>query len=353
MKRSTIFILLFLVLIAAAILYYLWRKSEPPAPGLAPSLVSLLPEDASYVFYADAAALRSSIYVQKLLAALPSPKEDRAYAEFVRRTGFDYARDLDRVAAAVVPTSKGDLVVAIAEGRFDRQRISEYAKNSPHLVRYRSPDTYVFSAGNSSAWPVSSSPEEFVLTFLSESRILLAQGVAAQQSLTFSREPPTISSNAPLNERIARVAGSELFAVARVPAAAGKSLLPEDWVSKEIQQALASVRWVTLALRPEGQAARPSGEAIRIVLEAECESAGDARQLAWGLEGLRVLARAALPGEDSGSGTDPALAALVKTILKDGKITSADRYVRLSFSLGPDFLAALTPPPAPSKKHGR
>ena len=376
MKRSTIIILLLLVLIAAGVLYYLWRKSEPPAPGAAPSLVSLLPADASYVFYADAAALRSSAFVQKLLAALPSPKEDREYADFVRRTGFDYTRDLDRLAVAVSPSveasksqsfgTRDNAVLAVVEGRFDRAKIAAYAMSAAAGKRadrggheaYLIPSSAAADGGN------------ILLAFLSQDRLLLTDRTDGGPA-GYLPVPPEASGPSPLvtghssllEERIARVAASEFFAVARVgpPEASGpKNLLPEGWVSKEIQEALASVRWVTLSLRPVGGSSgrkRPepsggsaAGELLSVVLEAESESPGDARQLAWGLEGLRVLARMALSDPKSVKGMDPLLAALLETILKDGKITSADRYVRLSFSLGPDFLAALKPsPPAPRK----
>lgn len=342
MKRSTIIILLFLVLIAAAILYYLWRKSEPPAPGPAPSLVSLLPADASYVFYADAAALRSSAFVQKLLVALPSPKEDREYAEFVRRTGFDYTRDLDRVAVAVGPSveaskdRRDDAVLAVVEGRFDRERIVAYVGEAGKLVPTEGPDVYVFSSTNPR--------EEFTLAFLSENRIALAQGAAPWRTRRLLPREPSA-----LQERVARVAASEFFAVGRFHAL--PNVLSGGLVSGELRKTLESIQWVTFSLRPSsGQASRPAGETLTVILEAECASPGDARQLAWGLEGLRVLARMALSDPKSVQGMDPALAALLETILKDGKITSADRYARLSFSLGLDFLAALkTSPVAPNK----
>jgi hypothetical protein len=347
MKRSTILLLL-LVLVAAGVLYYFLRQAEAPAPGAAPSLISLLPANSTYVFYADAAVLRASPFVQKLLAALPSPKEERDYAEFVRRTGFDYTRDLDRVAVAVMPTDKGDVVLAVAEGRFDRQRISEYASSSPRLVGNYG-DTLVFSTGERSAAPPSKKREEILLGFISENRILLAQGVDAKQSLTFSREPPPISSNAPLNERIARVAGSEFFAVGHVNPLP-TNLLPRDIVSGELKKTLDSIQWITFA-------SRPAGDTLGVVVEAECASAADAKKLAWSLEGLRVLASAAggaLADPKSMKGSDPALAALFQTILKDGKLSSAERFVRLSFSLGPDFLAALQPrPPSTPKKPTR
>lgn len=325
MKRSTI-ILLLLLLVALGIVYCLLRKAEPPAPGAAPSLVSLLPADASYILYADAAALRSSPFVQKLLAALPSPKEDRDYAEFVRRTGFDYTRDLDRVAVGVRPKSNG--AVAIAEGRFDRQKISAYATQAGRRADQGGREAYLIPAqdgGNN------------MLVFLAENRILLSDNPATPLPEAIPENPASRDTSSPLQERIARVAGSELFAVGNV-SPLPTNLLPGDIVSGELKNTLDRIEWITFA-------SRPGGDALDVVLEAECTSAADAKKLAWGLEGLRVLARMALSDPKSMKGSDPALAALFQTILKDGELSSAERFVRLSFSLGPDFLAALQPRP--------
>jgi hypothetical protein len=190
------------------------------------------------------------------------------------------------------------------------------------------------------------------MAFLAENRVLLADPVAAQMPEANVSDSQRRDSS-PLNERIGRVAASELFAVAHVsPETSGlsKNLSATGIVSGELKKTLDSIQWITLALRPSsGQAARPAGDGLTVVMEAECASPGDAKKLAWSLEGLRVLARAAIPRENSGS-QDPALAALLDTITKDGKITSAERYVRLSFSLGQEFLAALEPQPAPARK---
>lgn len=342
MKRSTIVLLLLLV-IAAGTAYYLLRKAEPPAPGAAPSLISLLPADASYVFYADAAVLRASPFVQKLLAALPSPKEERDYAEFVRRTGFDYTRDLDRVAIGVRAQTAG--TIAIAEGHFDRQKISAYATQAGRHADQGGNEAYIIPTQNEGS---------ILLAFLAENRILLTDNPSTFSTLQVSRSDeasrvrayghtPVQSSASALEERMARVAGSELFAVGHV-SPLPTNLLPGDIVSGELKKTLESIQWLTFALRPRsGPAGQAAGEAADVVLEAECNSAADAKKLVWGLEGLRVLARMALSDPKSMKGSDPALAALLQTILKDGKLSSAERFVRLSFSLGPDFLVALKP----------
>ena len=103
--------------------------------------------------YIDAANLRklqNSPLAAALGLASPGPQADRDYANFVRDTGFDYTRDLDHAAIAIWPASFGtpdnvlgeDRVLAIADGRFDQQKIRAYALHTgKEIVADRSPFT--------------------------------------------------------------------------------------------------------------------------------------------------------------------------------------------------------------------
>jgi hypothetical protein len=327
MKRSSIGVLLVLLLIPG-VLYYAWRKPVPPAPGPPPNLVAFLPADASYVLYADANALRASAFVQKLLKLAPAPKEDREYQDFVRQTGFDYTRDLDGLAVAVWPREGDEGVLAVAEGRFDRGKIAAYALRSGTRVPSSQREAYLITTGTP--------PRSTVLTLLSEDRIALTQ-----PGLEIVEHPlPFPAGPSPLQERIARVAGSEVFAVVRITKPA-KELLPRGWLSKEIEETLSSVRWITVT-------ARPGSDRVALVLEAECETSGSARKLSWGLDGARLLLRMSLSDPKSRQKMDPALAALLDIIARDARVSSADRHVRLSFALTQDFLAAAKRSRAPS-----
>jgi hypothetical protein len=331
MKRSTFFLLIVL-LVVTGILYYLWREPVEPAPGAPPSLVALLPADASYILYADASVLRGSPFVQDMIKLAPAPQEDREYQDFVRQTGFDYTRDLDRVALAVLPRERGEAVLAVAEGRFDRGKIGAYALRAGTRVASER-ETYLITAGQP--------PRKTLLAFLSENRLALTEpGLEI-----VDHSPAPAATLTPLQERIARVSASEIFAVIRVTKP-GKDLLPRGWVSSEIEDTLSSIRWITLA-------ARPGNDRMTLVLEAECETPGSARKLSWGLDGLRLLLRMSLSDPKSRQKMDPAVAALLDTIARDARVTSADRYVRLNFALTQEFLAAAKQKqktPAPAKK---
>ena len=120
MKRSTILTVIALVFLAAAGLYYWHYKHSSSGQvgstgGPAPSIVSSLPPEAPYVIYADVAALRDSAFLARLIAIAPAPAEDPEYTEFVNATGFDYTKDLDHVAIAVIPASPRPVVWTIAE----------------------------------------------------------------------------------------------------------------------------------------------------------------------------------------------------------------------------------------------
>src|SRR5580700_5720840 len=178
-------ILLVGLLGGAAALYFWHNRPLPPivstvpgAPAAAPpsDILSELPPDAPVVAYIDAASLRS-LQNSPLAAALglasPGPQADRDYANFVRDTGFDYTRDLDHAAIAVWPAGVGtpdnvlgeDRVLAIADGRFDQQKIKAYALRTGKEI----------AGGPQPAYEVPGNPL-VCLTFLSPTRIALASG---------------------------------------------------------------------------------------------------------------------------------------------------------------------------------
>ena len=112
-KRGLIALAALVGLVAAAAGVYLYRARRPmpaaaPSTLPVPSVFSELPPDAPGVAYLDVAALRKlqgSPLATMLGLAGADPQSDRDYAEFVRGTGFDYTRDLDKAAIAFWPAS--------------------------------------------------------------------------------------------------------------------------------------------------------------------------------------------------------------------------------------------------------
>lgn len=83
-------------------------------------LVHLLPRGDSTLFFANFALLRQAGMMRLLAGAKPAEEKD--YGEFVRQTQFDYAKDIDALAAAV----DSNQLCFIARGRFDWDKLRSY-----------------------------------------------------------------------------------------------------------------------------------------------------------------------------------------------------------------------------------
>ena len=110
-------------------------RSEAADASPAPELLSEVPAGAPTLIYADWAAVRASTFYQQRPDRGPITLPDRDYADFVQSTGFDFEKDLDRVVIASWPPglspdqNKQDQkkTVVVADGRFDRKKIRDYA----------------------------------------------------------------------------------------------------------------------------------------------------------------------------------------------------------------------------------
>src|SRR5260370_13230265 len=95
--------------------------------GTREALPAAMPADASAVLFADFAELRPTRFAAELFQCAPRPAADAEYAQFLRDTGFDYERDLDRAALAVIKHGQDTTFFAVADGRFHRKKIAAYA----------------------------------------------------------------------------------------------------------------------------------------------------------------------------------------------------------------------------------
>src|SRR5450755_1579537 len=62
------------------------------------TLMDHAPAETSGVLYLDVTQLRQSPFTQRLFVWAPKPEPDAEYRRFIQETGFNYERDLDRVA---------------------------------------------------------------------------------------------------------------------------------------------------------------------------------------------------------------------------------------------------------------
>jgi hypothetical protein len=295
------------------------------------------------VAYIDAAALRklqNSPLSAILGLAGANPAEDREYAQFKNDTGFDYTRDLNEVAVALWPadldpsskTSDESRVLAIADGRFDEQKIKTYALRTGKIVM----------RGNRSIYEVPGDPA-VSFEFQSPTQISIASGKNADD---LADAPGSHGETSSLQDRIERVAGAPIFAVART------NNLPNKFYSNfrsspQLERLARGVQNLTFA-------GRPDGEQIQATLDAQCDSTKNAFELATLLDGARILGSMALSDPKTRRQMTKEQAAFLNALISDAKISYADTWVRLKFTITPEMLgealaAASTSAPASSR----
>lgn len=339
-KRAWIFVTILFLLAAVVLGVFYFRQHGPlPAlpgvtnnPGPPPDILSQLPGDAPVIGYVDAAALRK-LQNSPLAAVLgltsPGPDADREYAEFVRDTGFDYARDLDHAAIAFWPASFGtpdnpfgeDRVLAIADGRFDKPKIETYALRTGKVEVH----------GTQSVYEVPGNPP-ISMEFLSPTRIALAGGKNATDLLASITSLGVLARDSVMQSRIKRVAGAPIFALARtdhLPTGLYAGLKN----SPQLDHLARSIRSLTLA----GQ---PAGNNMNVALDAECDSMKNAFEISTLLDTFRMVGSMALHDPKMRGQMTRQQAAFLAALLSQTKVTHQDKWVRLSLQITPEMLGA-------------
>src|SRR5258708_27147007 len=136
--------------VAGTILVYSgYLRSGVAGASPTTELLSEIPAGAPTLIYLDLAAIRVSSFYQNRPDHSPLTIPDSAYTTFSQATGFDFEKDLDRVAIASWPqslTQERKSTVALAEGRFDRQKIRDYAAKNGKLGHQQAPEAFLFPA---------------------------------------------------------------------------------------------------------------------------------------------------------------------------------------------------------------
>jgi tRNA-dihydrouridine synthase len=135
----------------------------------------------------------------------------------------------------------------------------------------------------------------------------------------------------PARQRAARLDGAAAFAITRVPPIPD-NFGPGGEQSAQLAALVRSVRWVTLAARPEG-------DDLRVALEGECDNGEDARQLQSALEVLRMFGRAALDNPKTKQQMDPAMNSVLQNLLQNADVTESGERVRVLLELTPDVFS--------------
>lgn len=285
----------------------------------APELLSALPAGAPTLIYIDLVAVRASSFYQHRPDRRPMTVQNKDYADFVQSTGFDFEKDLDRVAVASwgTPTdTEQKRNVLIAEGRFDRPKIRAYMLRKAKLDHQEGREVFLFHNDDTSL--------DNALTFLDDHRIAFVNGRSIAPLFAAHAGDPAD----PARERASRVDGAAAFAVMRVPPIPDNFPLggPGGTQSATFTALLRSIRWVTLAARPEG-------DDLGVSLEGECDNADSARQLRSTLDVARMFGRSALDDPKSRQTMDPATYSVLASLLSTANITQSEERVSVQLKL--------------------
>jgi hypothetical protein len=96
-----------------------WYRARALGPA---ALLKRLPRSGALILYVDFAALRRGGFLSTIQA--PAATEDPEYRDFVRRTDFNYSRDLDAALAAFTPGGR----FLLLRGRFDWSSLRSYVQ---------------------------------------------------------------------------------------------------------------------------------------------------------------------------------------------------------------------------------
>jgi hypothetical protein len=163
MKKRTWTGLAAIVVVLGAAVVFGYRKWGVWNGSAREEALALMPTDAIAILFADFDELRQAPFVAKLYAWAPKPQADADYAQFVKETGFDFERDLERIAIAVEKRGQDSTLFAILDGKFDRQKISAYALKDGSAVKTGGREIFFV--------PVSGTAKKVSLTFLRNDRI--------------------------------------------------------------------------------------------------------------------------------------------------------------------------------------
>jgi hypothetical protein len=289
-------------------------------------LLRLMPDVANAVVFVDMAKLRASPLFVELFQRAPKPAVDSDYAQFLQSTGFNYERDLDRLAVAVQRQPQGLLAFAVAEGRFDRKKIEAYGSQYGSLKTADGKTLFAVPLGGSS--------RKAYFTFLRDDRVAWAN----DSSYFFLR--PNKDVAAEWGERFSRLAGTPVFAVLRQDSEAAAVLAqqtPGGLRSPQLAALLAELNWISIS-------AKPDGDLLRVGIEGECLAESTERQLKELLSGLLVLAQMGLNDPKTERQLGPALRQAYLELLQSADVQQMDRgrskSVRLMFEVTPKLLEA-------------
>jgi hypothetical protein len=295
------------------------------------ALLSAMPPEASTVVFADLDELRHAPFAAEFYNWIPKNQADAEYLVFLHKTGFDYERDLNRMAVAVIKREKESKLFAIADGHFDRKKIEAYGAQSGTRENRDGREIFSVALGDGG--------RKISFAFLSKDKIALTD---TNDIVPFLAPVPSNGDARDWRERFARLAGSPVFAVVRQDGEAGSALAsqsPGGFQSPQLSTLLNQLRWITLAGKPEEKG-------LRIVAEGECADEQTSRQLSDLLSGMLLMAEAGLNGPQTRRALDPRIRDAYLEMIKGADVSRVDRggtkSVRAVFDVTSNLLNAVS-----------
>lgn len=319
---------LVLVILPGILAYRHWHARDNAAERQ--EMLSLLPADPSMVMFLDLQQFRNSAFLPQLLAWVPRASAEKDYADFVRTTGFQYERDLDRVALAFTGTGANAISYAIAEGRFNRKKLLDYAKRSGRSLEIKGLQVVSLN--------LKPSTRPSFLAFLRDDQIAWTNDTAYEKLFLQTKG---FEGKRDWREHFERLAGSAVFAVVREDAAAVAGIqqqTPGGFRSPQLATLLTQLQWITIGGKPEEKN-------LRVVIEGESETESALNQLKEFLQGILIMAQAGLNGPQNRKQMDRQLREAYVQVLKSAEVEKVDRgaakSVRVVFEVTPEFLEAV------------
>jgi hypothetical protein len=315
-KRVAIIFVVCGLAAAGAFAGYKIHVSKTFAADESTTMFTSLPASAPVVVYVDAKTFRESSLYKKMIQDNPPPAPSGDYADFMKGTGFDFARDLDRVAIAIESADHGSKMTAVADGHFDQAKIAAYATLKGKSTVRDGKTYFEFDE------PKDNRTVE--MTFLSPTRVRISSIEISAMGKKDDKSAPSDATPEDYATRIARVAGTPLFAIADV----------RSWSAQAnfgtYTDLIRSIKRYTLT-------ATPDGDTLHIALEAECATADAAQQLGSTANTMKMLAPPLLNGaiKNSGNGTAAGASQLLNSI----QITQDGTRVKLAFAITSDMLS--------------
>lgn len=326
-------------ILAAAFFAYQHGRNAASDPL---DILAQMPADPQTVIFVDLIALKQSHFLNELYTWVPSSPVDEDYRQFVQSTGFNYETDLSRLSVAIARHGRDTAMITVADGRFDRKKISAYALQTGTRESRKGHEVFLL--------PIRGGARKIVLRFLRDDRIELA----SDASLDAQDSAGQIDADAQAwRERFRRLAGSPVFAVVRQDAAISAEFAahaPGNFQSPQLSALIDQLQWITIAAKPEN-------DRLRIVLEGESTAESTTRQLSEVVNALLELAQAGLNEPKTREQLQPPVREAYLEVLKSADVSRLDRgetkAVRLVFDVTPNFLEVARPATeAPSPKPG-